>query len=468
MIPVVKVESVSIADDTEGLQSFGQILEELASKAREAIGTYGATHGKLLRQLDEARTIQTAFELDSRSGLATVVSGIRDSVAALAARRTGMSGKMAAVGACTQRIGMQIAEGVVALQIGDTTRQRLEHAQEMMGLPSALGMTDEGPTDADSPLGAARSDAERWHALHRICRLAALQVTAATDEFADGIATIVGLLSNVGTASADIMGMSSDLFTSQGDSSLSFLGDLELKLKAAWGLIEDYARARATIDAVAASVVSTFADLETLGASVAALVTDMTIIGTNAIIKSYRLGVRGAGLGVIAQHLRSHALKVAQGITVLTPALGEVLVAARVFTDSLSANGTARVEALAGRTTEVLDVFRSNGTLMTAALGQLEAETVSVRKVLASALETLAEIDAIDPSLRETAAQFDATADTIEALAAPSEQVDTALHRMLRPRYTMQTERQVHDRFFDRIPELPAHDAHNAVESILF
>jgi hypothetical protein len=129
----------------------------------------------------------------------------------------------------------------------------------------------------------------------------------------------------------------------------------------------------------------------------------MTIIGTNAIVKSFRLGQRGAGLSIIAQHLRSHALKVAEGITLLTPAMAKARSAATDFTTALAGQDAARMEALADRAAEVATAFARVGIQTTQAMQQLESETAGVATILRRAAAN-EDVGVVGPRVAQTPA----------------------------------------------------------------
>ncbi len=325
MVSNAKVEMASIDAPGESLEGFGQALESLATKAKNTLQQYQATHAMLLGELRKTAKAHDAFERAHRSKLETASCDIDASVATFRSRHKIIAGAAANVASAARAIGAKLSEHL--------------------------------NTRAHSGAGGS-------------------------DDFA---AHLARLASRVG----ELADPRNPLVVSRGEVAASFLGELAPKLKTAEALIQACRQSRVAIDATAVSIVSTFETLEALAAQVAAMVIDMTIIGTNAIVKSYRLGQRGAGLSIIAQHLRSHALKVAEGITVLTPAMANARSAARDFTAALEGQDAERMAALAERTGEVVASFARVGTQTTQAMQQLESEAVGIADVLRRAIARL-------------------------------------------------------------------------------
>lgn len=326
MVSNAKVEMASIDAPGESLEGFGQTLETLAYKAKSTLREYQIKHEMLLGELRKTSKAHGAFETGHRDKLAGASREIDASVATFRSRHKIIAAAAAQVADAARTIIGRLAEEMKVLQSHEGTEQGRAPGPHLLQLASKV---------------------------------------------------------------EDLASPNNPLVTSRGEVAASFLSELDPKLKAAGALIKQCQHSRVAIDKTAVSIVSTFETLEALAAQVAAMVIDMTIIGTNAIVKSFRLGQRGAGLSIIAQHLRSHALKVAEGITLLTPAMANARSAAKNFTTALESQDAARMAALADRTAEVVSSFARVGRQTTQAMQQLEREAVSITIVLQRAAERL-------------------------------------------------------------------------------
>ena len=205
------------------------------------------------------------------------------------------------------------------------------------------------------------------------------------------------------------------LFGSGGGGGDSFLDILERRLEAARAIMDECRQARAIVDRAAAAVGATMADLEQRTANLSEIIIDVTMIGTNALLKSSRLGDRGKGLSVIAQELRSYAAKIVEGVEELPAALREVAAFVERFSEAARARGADHLTALDERMLCAIESFKANGTTMTDALTRLERETNAVGAMLGEAARRLADDrDDIGASLQGAVADIESLAAEID------------------------------------------------------
>jgi hypothetical protein len=212
--------------------------------------------------------------------------------------------------------------------------------------------------------------------------------------------------------------------------------------------MDECRRARAIVDRAAAAVGATMADLEQRTANLSEIIIDVTMIGTNALLKSSRLGDRGKGLSVIAQELRSYAAKIVEGVEELPAALREVAAFVARFSEAARARGAERLTALDERMLCAIESFKANGTTMTDALTRLERQTNAVGAMLGEAAARLAgDRDGISGSLQGAVADIEALAAEIDGSPEWSTGCADILDGLLRGAYTMASERQIHQAF---------------------
>lgn len=444
MVSNVKVELASIADDSDGVGGFADHLQDLTSRVQTALRSYKTIHRTLLLRLKQVATVQAVFAASHRSDLISVAAGIEASLEVFSARRGAIGSATADIGAITQRIAAQIAQSVMTLQIGDSIRQRIEHACEALTL-SAETLSGRVPPGLEAAASFAEQDGDAVAA--RVCRLQVSQIEQASLAFSTEVATIAALLSDIGDGVADLKSRSRNLFGSDAKASVSFVGDLGQKLATAQKLIDECRHARVGVDGIADVVAEAFGELQQLAGTVAGMVADLTTIGTNAIVKSFRLGQRGAGFGIVAQHLRAHALTLSEGIRQLAPALQEVLSYAMDFSRVLEGQDAARLAALSARMTEVLGAFQSGGDTLTAALARLGKEAKDIGGILAQGASNL-EIGDVEATLQDAAETVANVAGRYDHAGPLRAAVEALVDGLLSQHYTMPAERSIHDGFF--------------------
>ena len=125
MVSSVKIELASIDQEGERLEGFASNLENLSKRAQAMLVGFRDAHDSLMEQLRKTATAQSAFESANQMKLAQVASDIVTSLDVVSVRREVVATAASEIGGTTGRITMQIGQAVVALQAGDSTRQRL-------------------------------------------------------------------------------------------------------------------------------------------------------------------------------------------------------------------------------------------------------------------------------------------------------------------------------------------------------
>jgi hypothetical protein len=443
----VKIEAASLSDTGEDMRGFVEGLHQLARSAHQALDQYRLTHGKLYDLLLASSDAQKLFQESHQGRLRSIASEIAASVAAVADRRRETAGALLEIGAQSQRVGAQIGQCVMALQVGDSTCQRIEHARQALHL-AAQGLEAGATDEMWGELGGAADGETRQATVAGICRLQSRQLGAALGDFTDEMDTIATALQGLLADSDELAKRDRALFGSGGGGGDSFLETLERRLEAARAIMDECRRARAIVDRAAAAVGATMADLEQRTANLSEIIIDVTMIGTNALLKSSRLGDRGKGLSVIAQELRSYAAKIVEGVEELPGALREVAAFVARFSEAARARGAERLTALDERMLCAIESFKANGTTMTDALTRLERETTAVGAMLGEAAVRLAgDRDGIAGALQSAAGDIEALTAEIDGSHEWSAACADVLDSLLRGAYTMASERQIHEAF---------------------
>jgi hypothetical protein len=443
----VKIEAASLSGLGEDMRGFVEGLHQLAERARQALNQYQLTHGKLYDLLRASSEAQKRFQQSHQARLLSIAGEIAANVAAVGDRRREIAGALSEIGARSQRVGAQIGQCVVALQVGDSTCQRIEHVRRALHL-AAEGL-EAGAADAAWAAFGETADRETKNAaIAGICRLQSRQLGAAFGDFTDEMDTIATALQGLLADSDELATRGRALFGSGGGGGDSFLETLEHRLEAARAIMKACRQARAVVDGAAATVSATMADLDQRTANLSEIIIDVTMIGTNALLKSSRLGDRGKGLSVIAQELRSYAAKIVEGVEELPAALREVAAFVERFVECGRVRGADHLNALDARMLSAIEPFKANGKAMTDALTRLERETTTVGALLGDAARRLAaDRDDIGTSLRSAIAEIGSLAAGIGAADDWPAACGEALNGLLRSAYTMASERQIHEAF---------------------
>ncbi|MDR3463219.1 MAG: hypothetical protein P4L76_12980 [Beijerinckiaceae bacterium] len=375
-----KVEMASLDDNGEALGSFGQALEALAIKAKATLQEYRSKHAILLVLIRNTATVQSAFEQTQKSRLMNLAEDLEASASELSALRILVE---------AAAVDLDVASQLIR----DEIEQSLMLAQEALAASQRVG-------NVGAALPVAPDLAAGQHA----------QADDARAELRTTVHAIVVRLDRVSSAAQQLAAKSPDPSKSQGDPANSFLDKLGPKLQEARLLINECRQSRTAVESIADKVIPTFEALNCLADRVTIMVTDITISGTNALVKSHRLGQQGAGLSIIAQHLRSHALRVADGIISLAPLLASARVANREFMQATEDQDTAHLTEIASRMTSVVESFTVVDTFTMKVMKLVREEAASLSTKVPAMIDDFRKIadmeqqlpnasDAMEPAL---------------------------------------------------------------------
>jgi hypothetical protein len=291
----IKITSGGIAAAGPEFAIFAQEICDCIELGRTQLDTFRGD----LTKLGDALTSALKHEDEIRRRCDELVPSVPDALVAKAAQVTEHQAKIGKIGADVGELARQVRKKVgsvlAALQIGDITRQRIEHVQHGLTLLRASG-----EIAALSPEAKARADGF-------VRRLLAAQLAATTEDFHRDVASI-GL--NVGAIAHDageIMRLRDHAQGQDANGEGSFLKGLEASIGQAFALVDDINNGERLAQEVSQSAARSAQDLSAQIAAIQNMRADVQMMALNTTLKCSRIGETGKPLGVIAIELRAHA-----------------------------------------------------------------------------------------------------------------------------------------------------------------
>lgn len=443
----IKITSGGIAAAGPEFAIFAQEICDCIELGRNQLDTFRADLGALDADLRQALTQEGDLARRCDDLLPAVPDSLVAQVGAITAHQRRIGEITEKVADLARNVRKQVGSALAALQIGDITRQRIEHVQFGLAL-----------LDAPEVHALPAEASERLSSFLRQLLIAQLEAT--TRDFRQAVSRI-GL--NVGAMAAD----ASEILRlrehaeSQGGKG-SFLRDLEANVGRAFALVDDIEAGERSAETVSRSAARSARDLAAQIAAIQNMRADVQMMAMNTTLKCSRIGETGKPLGVIAIELRQHA-------THLETSAGHTM---------------AALEALFGSTSdetgEDSETLERQVSAASAAAEALRDAVERIRKTgdevegdLASAAQQGGEVVGM---LKQAAARFDFDRQVggylEEALAllkrdmgAPGPIDDLAailapLMAKLSRTYTMAQEREIHAPFADQVGEVPELNPH--------
>jgi hypothetical protein len=325
-----KIAAASINEAGSDISGFTSEMDQALALERTNLDQFLVEISGIGDFLRASATTRSVLEKGQSAAAVDIPLRLGRGAGAITSRRNDAAATAFAVGQASRRIGSLIADAVMALQIGDITRQRIEH------IDYALCVYDEVVASAPNGHGAEHD------ALTRLfCRLQAAQLTDAVEKFDLEMERMLSSLRDLAADACKILNFGSGAFGASGGRSGTFLGELAEEVGAVDGLLAGFLSAQREADRVALSVSEATTRLAGRIRQVRSLEEDVHVMGLNMTFKSGRLGVAGRPLAIIAQELRQYAKTIAADASCVMADLGHV---AKIAEDL---SGMARRDAAA-------------------------------------------------------------------------------------------------------------------------
>jgi methyl-accepting chemotaxis protein len=445
-----KIAAAHLGSGGEGFSTFAEEITRAMKVAEENLDGFAEQLALMSERLKTATSSQRALAKQRDQAIRTIPDQLARSVAAIAGRRRQAENTAAAIQRKTVEVGQRVGTAVMAMQIGDTSRQRIEHSEFALTLVARLfGRSPRSAVDFDL---SAVPAAEKHRILDAIAALSLAQLTDTAEELDTQVGEIAASLGELAGDAHEIAGLGQQTYSSDGAQAGSFMSELEEDVSHARGLLEDLRNAQTEGDGVMGGVLETTKALVRNISAIQSLESDIRLMGLNTTLRSSRLGNEGRALTVIAQELRT--------CSNLTATEAEAVLAdLDAMVEAAGASSGADPERRLAEITDLTDI-------LVRSVGRLSKTADS----LSSALETLdRESETVAASLRQTSSEIRAKAEigaTLRraSIALSGVQGDSPIDEEMGDpgnifaaifgKYTMAREREVHARVLKC--ELPA------------
>ncbi|MCB8836449.1 hypothetical protein [Aurantimonas sp. VKM B-3413] len=404
------------------LAVFTDDVLELAQRASSVVGELQKGQSRLRTLLVNAAARSEAFEQNFRNATEHLRERIEADLAGAVGERDQAANVGSSAASISKAVAQEVSTIVASMQIGDNTRQRLEHVS------AGLAVVDDEPAAAPTilRLQLAQLENTRDHLVEE------------TGRIRDAILVLSRRIDRSFKTLKNELKQGSG---SEGPGTKRLAADIS---RAAEELTVSETEHR-HVEALAQTVSDDVEMFSACSSEMRTLEFEMRLVSLNTAVTCSKLGQEGKALGVVSLQMRD--------------LVGEMVTRSESVAEALSELGTGAAELAELRAASeessmaklIADAERSLGLLQTAdgklqtvgtVLGELGDRVASLTSDAGAALGRLdglvEELDAIEADLAGD------VADETAGVPALSEE-EQALFARLRASYTMEVERQIHD-----------------------
>lgn len=426
-----RIEAISIPMVGSDFGDFTGEIGMLTAEAQRTIARCARDQTQLCSLLNSALAAQREFEARYASALAGLAAKLGLTLAEVTERQQRSGALTGEAAAISGRITLATGGAIIALQSGDSMRQRLEHAISGLRLCAAPGPAPE--------MGAE----SRQACVEVLLRLQSAQLEAAAGALGPDVDEINGALALLDRETTLLIELVGSLYRGGNGGASSFLAELEADLAEAALLLGHCDVARAGVDHVTRAVGRVLDTCRGTVETLAETASNIVLIGMNAGLRAARLGTGGRSLVVIAQELKFAADHVAADSRKLTPAFAQMEAAA----STLRREGrldAAYFAALDRTMRGSLATMRRSGDRLGASLDQLMREGKRFGTVIAQAGLSFSSTGAMSDAIMAAAHELLRTAGATPQQPQQISGLAAFFEDRIWPNYTMAAERQIH------------------------
>ena len=429
-----RVVAAGVVGDSDDFDVFTTDIAKLSESASSTIQQFTAAYRQLTDEVGQAARQRGQFENAHADTLSELAAGMETALGELARQRATSADSTAETGRVSRQIVGRIASAVMALQVGDATRQRIEHVET--GIAALADMLD----------GGILQENDRQAAGMHVGNLQVAQLSAATDAFEGDVAEAGDALRDLAADARAIMDQSRAIYGQGDEAGASSLAALSKAVRHAAIVLRDCEAERSKLESVATAVLSTVRVLLSHVEAVQEIEANMRLVSLNAAVKCAQLGPRGAALNVIARQLRELTGETVSAAEASMAGLHEAAGLAQSFGAAANGDAAGRVGQLEQEATAALVLLQGVDAALAEALATLNRDGPSVIGLLGMAAETFVSQAAISETMRDLEMQLSEQCPPgISAKPSPAVAQILAAHRA---RYTMDAERRIQEKMF--------------------
>jgi hypothetical protein len=420
-----------------GLDEFSGFADEIRERIQSGtaeVDRFAQQLRSMHEQLLKARLFSGGIRDEYRGIVPRLVAELDADAGKLAEHHDRLSAMASEVKTLAKSVQAKIATVLSALQIGDITRQRIEHIQSTFVLLDGFLASDEG-------LGLDAGERLRLDAAVR--RLAAAQMAETVGDFERECRNIHKNMARFIDDTQAILTLRDGMNTAANDDGQGFLNALERNVAAASTLVGRVQVTSNEADEVAQSTTHTAQELIQGISVIRAIKTDIHYMALNSNLRCSRLGEDGRSVNVVSAELRIYAGKLEVPADAITEELLRLEAAAKDLALARDVGGGDLSLPL----NEALGAIQDVCGRMDAGLDDLEREGQEVFVKVSAAINSLDFESELGETLRDCLMD-------VEALASgPSGDVSdladriSDLSRQIFGLYTMAQERDIHGAF---------------------
>lgn len=291
-----------------------EILERIHSGTKE-VNDFAVQLDMLEKDVKTALAFGANLSRSYADTVPAVAQALQGDARKIAEHRKALAAIAQEAGTIAKDVQNKVATTLSALQIGDITRQRIEHVQ------SALAFLDEFlAADENRTLSTRTRDRIR-NVIHH---LTAAQMNDMCGDFERESQNVVKTIASFSYDTQEILRLRDSMGGGHDNSDGNSIRALEESVSAAHAIVKHVEEARQQADRISQSTLGTAGRLLQAVENIRAVKTDINYMALNTNLRCSRMGEEGRSINVVTAELRIFAAKLDESADSLVTGLAEL------------------------------------------------------------------------------------------------------------------------------------------------
>jgi methyl-accepting chemotaxis protein len=425
----IKVTAAGTEAGAELFARFAQEMQEDIVGGAKQLAEFVARLDELSAKIARAEVQQKSLEVHAARVLRSVPAELSRDAGAIGHYHKEVARLTSRVRSLAQTIEGKMATALSALQVGDMTRQRVEHVQR------GLTLLEEAELGRDAE---RLEPGARQQLRCSVQTLLTAQIDALHDDFVCDVNRLIKQLSEIGSSSVEILGLLGETQAPPSSGGESAFRSLERSLAGALALIESMDAASHEASALECDTRAAVDDLVTRVGDIQRLNESVQFIAINTTLRASRMGESGKPLHVVAQEVRLYADKM-EDVAVHTLSVVESLGRSAAVED-----GDTDLLAVKASLSDAVQRLGSAAEVIENEIAQGCRQAETVVAALGSASRNLGFDADVGEALREVSRCLEPPSNASMPASGAALAQQEAIFAALYGAYTMARERDVH------------------------
>lgn len=439
--------AVTVKITGAGLAEFAGFADEIRERIQsgsDEVNKFAAQLAAMHQQLSGAKVFSGNISKNYGNVVPQIVHDLEHNAGKVAEHHRNLASIANEVKALARGIQGKIATVLSALQVGDITRQRIEHIRSSFVFFDEFRASAEAAELGEDAL--ARVDGA-------ISQLAAAQMAETVADFQRDSRKILETMSRFVDDARDIMALREQMHRKSDNGNSNFLSGLEQNVQAASTLVGSVSETSTQADGVARSTTATAQSLLAGIEMIRAIKTDIHYMALNSNLRCSRLGDEGRAVNVVSGELRFFAEKLEEPANKVLAELQRFEGAAGALSQDKGEGGMDISQPL----NQALTAIHQVSERMDAGIGEFEREGQEVFTKVSAAIGTLDFESELGEVLDDCVRTADGLADLAQGDISDVAAAVSGLSNRIFKIYTMVSERDIHLAYLpmDAVEEAP-------------